>query len=345
MMTTQSPLCLEKELRPQEKGIPLRHQAALPPCVLGSNPSGRPFNKGKRWPPFLGSSLRSCSPKRGRTTVSPNTAAPGPNGCVPAGRAPSGRGGRGDARLRGWPPSCGQFQERANCPRAGADRLGWVCLWGPPRASPGHPSLARPPDLGGPDDGTGTTPPCKTQNKSNLPWRRRDSPSAAGGAQSWGSLGWRAGFGFGFLFPLSWRPPLHPTPRFCGLGPSGGEPGPGTAAVRMPPGVLQLLKPSWRAARGFPGGSAGIFPGAVSCATILLYALISLALFSLRHACFSSCHLSRASSQVLRAQDGRLTVPAKKELTTLSTLCSDSSARHLLGHRVSIYIASESKRA
>ena len=78
---------------------------------------------------------------------------------------------------------------------------------------------------------------------------------------------------------------------------------------------------------------------------ILLYALvISLALVSPSHACFF-CHLPRASSQVRRAQDGRLTVPDKKGLTTLSTLCSDSSARHLLGHRESIYIASESKRA
>ena len=72
---------------------------------------------------------------------------------------------------------------------------------------------------------------------------------------------------FWFRFSvLSWRPPLHPTPRFCGLEASGGEPGPGTTAVRTPPVVLQLLKPSWREARGFPGGSAGILPGAVSCA-------------------------------------------------------------------------------
>lgn len=29
------------------------------------------------------------------------------------------------------------------------------------------------------------------------------------------------GFGFGFLFPLVWRQPLHPTPQFCGLGSRG----------------------------------------------------------------------------------------------------------------------------
>ena len=44
------------------------------------------------------------------------------------------------------------------------------------------------------------------------------------------------------------------------------EQGPGTAAVRTPPIVLQLLKPSWREAGGFLGGSEGILPAAVSCA-------------------------------------------------------------------------------
>lgn len=38
-------------------------------------------------------------------------------------------------------PAAVNFRSAPNCPRAGADRLGWVCLWGPPRASPGHPSL------------------------------------------------------------------------------------------------------------------------------------------------------------------------------------------------------------
>lgn len=159
------------------------------------------------------------------------------------------------------------FRTRPTATPAGAERLGWVCLWGPSSRLLRSPlTHACPLDLGGPDDDTGTTPPCKTQNKSNLPWRGRDSPSAAGGAQSWGSLGGRTGFGFGFLFPLSWRPPLHPTPRFCCLEASGGEQGPGTAAVRTPPIVLQLLKPSWREAGGFLGGSAGILPVAVSCA-------------------------------------------------------------------------------
>lgn len=57
-------------------------------------------------------------------------------------RALGAGGGRGDARLRSWPHSRGQFQERAEMPPLQV-RKGWTGFASgvPPRASPGHPLL------------------------------------------------------------------------------------------------------------------------------------------------------------------------------------------------------------
>lgn len=142
MVTTQSPLCLEKELRPQDKRIPAKTPRCFPNLCPWLQLFGLALKQRKRWPPFLGSSLRSCSPKRGRTTVSPNTATPRPNGCVRDSRALGAGGGRGEARLRSWPHSRGQFQERAQLPPRQV-RKGWAGFASgvPPRASSGHPSL------------------------------------------------------------------------------------------------------------------------------------------------------------------------------------------------------------
>lgn len=146
-------------------------------------------------------------------------------------------------------------------------RKGWTGFASgvPTRASPGHPSLT--PVLrilGDRMTARGPLRPAKPKTKATCHGGGETRLRRPAGPRDGGA--WAGGQVLVSVFCLSWRPPLHPTPRFCGLEASGGEQGPGTAAVRTPPVVLQLLKPSWREARGFPGGNAGILPGAVSCA-------------------------------------------------------------------------------
>ena len=211
MAKTQSPLCLEKELRPPER-IPTNADKTSG-CLPNLSPWLESFLlalfKRKQRPLFLGNFLRCCSPRSGRSgrqQLSPNTACettPRRDSCVPDHETLGEGGGRGVLSL--WSCAC-LAQPAMNFKRArdtatgaGAEKSGQGLPEGwPPRqvalrqhrASPraAGDSLSPPPGrlrelLWDRDNGMGKTLTGKSQNKSNLPWRRRDAPSAACRAQ------------------------------------------------------------------------------------------------------------------------------------------------------------------
>lgn len=112
MAKTQSPLCLEKELRPPER-IPTNADKTSG-CLPNLSPWLESFLlalfKRKQRPLFLGNFLRSCSPRSGRSgrqQLSPNTACettPRRDSCVPDYETLGEGGGRGVLSL--WSCAC-----------------------------------------------------------------------------------------------------------------------------------------------------------------------------------------------------------------------------------------------